>query len=129
MSNLHRPPRGNRHAELDEPGDPFAFAAATGTYASTRREANQTCQPHADSRLPRAHRLPCRRRRSARVVVLRSMVIHDQARAPLPRHVGPDPLQKDTHPKAGLPDEFEAARRTPAAALMMARASSRLRST
>src|SRR6266404_70466 len=104
MTNVLDPSPGNHHAEPDEPSDHFAFAAATGTYASTRPAG---CQCRPDSGLPRARQLALRRRPGARVIVARCMVIHDQARATLPRQVGPDPLQKHTDPKARLPHEFE----------------------
>src|SRR5260370_42270239 len=104
MTNVLDPSPGNHHAEPDDPSDHFASAAATGTYASTRPAG---CQCRPDSGLPRARQLALRRRPGARVIVARCMVIHDQARATLPRQVGPDPLQKHTDPKARLPYEFE----------------------
>src|SRR5712691_10412097 len=68
----------------------------------TRRAARRSCLGPL-----RAHRLAFRGRWTARVTIDCRVVIHDQPGAALPRHVGPDPLEKDTYPKAGLSHEFE----------------------
>src|SRR5499425_101755 len=44
---------------------------------------------------------------SRRLAMRRPVMIHDQARAPLPGHVQPYPLHEDTDPETRLAQEFE----------------------